>query len=76
MNKLILIVMAICLNVQICKAYKNGNVMAGEGRTFGRRRVGRLLNPQWSVNNPTVSLSGSGFYRNVTADRYLVELVS
>ena len=70
MNKLILIVMAICLNVQICKAYKNGTLWPGKVVRLDVDASAGYFNPQWSVNNPTVSLSGSGFYRNVTADRY------
>lgn len=70
MNKLILIVMALCLNVQICDAYKNGTLWPGKTIRLEVDAFAGYMNPQWSVSNPTVSLSGSGFYRNVTANEY------
>ena len=69
MKKIILLFFVLLgLDIQLCNAYGNGTLWPGKSIRLEVDASKGYFNPRWSVNNPTVSLTGSGFYRNVTAD--------
>lgn len=69
-TRIIAIVLSLLLNINICKAYTNGTLWPGKTIRLEVNTSMGYLNPTWSVTNPTVTLSGSGFYRDVKASAY------
>jgi len=67
---IIALILALSSNIQLLLAYSNGTLWPGKTIRLEVSATQGYLHPSWSVSDPTVKLSGSGFYRDVKADAY------
>lgn len=61
---------ALLLTIVPCASAATYQVWPGKTTMIEVNASAGYTSPQWTTNNPTLQLQGSGFYRNVTATAY------